>query len=99
MGIRKKIANADANTWLVDTLTVDERKAAEFIAMIAASIQQQRCAQGLTQKELAEKLGVSQAMVSQWENGEENFTAATLAKISSALGLSLCNPITAPASA
>ena len=65
------------------------------VSFIAVSIQKQRCAQGLTQKELAERLGVSQAMVSQWENGEENFTAATLVKISSALGLSLCNPIPA----
>ena len=95
MGIHKKMVNADTNTWLTDALPDDERKAAEFIASIAVSIQQQRCAQGLTQKELAEKLGVSQAMVSQWENGEENFTAATLVKISSALGLSLCNPISA----
>jgi len=32
-------------------------------------------------------------MVSRWENGEENFTVATLVKISSALGLDLYNPI------
>jgi DNA-binding transcriptional regulator YiaG len=95
MGIREKLANASINSWLVDSLSDDERKVAEFIAMIAVSIQEQRRAQGMTQKELAEKLGVSQAMVSQWENGEENFTAATIVRISSALGLQLCNPISA----
>ena len=95
MGIREKIKNAKANVWLADELTDEERKAAEFIASIAFSIQQQRRALNLTQKEFADMLGVSQAMVSQWENGEENFTAVTLVKISSALGLALCNPISA----
>jgi len=95
MGIHEKMQNATINTWLTDTLTDEERKVAEFIALIAVSIQQQRHAQGMTQKELADKIGVSQAMVSQWENGEENFTAATLVRISSALGLLLCNPIPA----
>jgi len=95
MGVNKKIKDAKTNTWLVDALTDDERRVAEFIALIAVSIQKQRCAQGLTQKELADKLGVPQAMVSQWENGEENFTAATLVRISTALGLPICNPIPA----
>ena len=92
MRINNKIASAETNTWLNDALSEDERKAAEFIALIARSIQEQRHIQGLTQKQLAEKLGVSQAMVSKWENGEENFTAATLVKISSALGLRFLSP-------
>ena len=80
---------------LIDSISDEERRAAEYIASIALNIQEQRRAQGLTQKQLADKLGVSQAMVSQWENGEENFTVATLVKISSALGLQLINPISA----
>jgi len=95
MRIRNKIASVDNNTWLIDALSEDERKTAEFTAQIAQSIQEHRRIQGLTQKQLAEKLGVSQAMVSQWEKGEENFTAATLVKISSALGVRLTNPISA----
>jgi len=95
MKIREKISNAQANTWLVDELTDDERRAAEYIAAIAVSIQQERRSQGLTQKEFASRLGVSQTMVSQWENGEKNFTVATLVKISLALGLPLCNPLSA----
>ena len=95
MGISDKMTNAEINTWLTDELSDEEIIAAEFIASIAQSIQQQRRIQGLTQKQLAEKLGVSQAMVSQWENGEENFTVTTLVRISSALGLSLSSPISA----
>ena len=93
MNIKQKIDNSKENTWLSDNLTHEERLTAKYIAQIAASIQRQRKAKGYTQKELAKKLGVSQAMVSRWENGEENFTVATLARISSSLGLELIDPL------
>ena len=95
MTIQKKIKNAKTNNWLSDALTEEERSASELIAAIAVSVQQERRAQGLSQKDFAEKLGVSQSMVSQWESGEENFTVTTLVRISSALGLSICNPLSA----
>ena len=95
MTIQEKIKTAETNNWLSDALTDEEKRASELIAAIAVSVQQERRAQGLTQKEFAEKLGVSQSMVSQWENGEENFTVATLVKISSALGLPISNPLSA----
>ena len=93
MSIQEKMNQATETSWLVDSLTPEERMAAESIAIIAATIQQHRKAQGYSQKELAQKMSVSQAMVSRWENGEENFTVATLAKISAALGLKLHNPL------
>jgi len=55
--------------------------------------QRQRKSKGYTQHELAKKLGVSQVMVSRWENGEENFTIDTLAKISTALEIEWNNPL------
>ena len=93
MRINEKLRNAQVSAWLSDSLTQDERIAAKYIAQIAKTIQQQRKAKGLTQQELANLLGVSQAMVSRWENGEENFTIITLARISAALGIELCNPL------
>lgn len=93
MSIKEKMAQAKENTWLADSLKPEERIAAKSIAQIAATIQQQRKEQGYTQQELAKKLGVTQVMVSRWENGEENFTVATLAKISAALNLELHNPL------
>ena len=93
MGLADKIKQAEESTWLYDSLTEEERRTAAFVASVAVAIQQQRRDQGLTQKQLADKLGVSQIMVSQWENGDVNFTVATLARISLALGLSLENPI------
>jgi ribosome-binding protein aMBF1 (putative translation factor) len=92
MIIREKMLRAGESSWLEDSLSLEERRASEFVASIAVSIQRQRKALGLTQKDLADKLGVSQVMISRWENGEENFTAATLAKISAALEMELHNP-------
>jgi predicted transcriptional regulator len=93
MGIREKMIDAKESGWLKDSLSQEERKAAELIAAIAASIQLQRHSLGYSQKDLAGILGVSQVMISRWENGEENFTVATLAKISTALGMEFRNPL------
>jgi predicted transcriptional regulator len=93
MGIREKMIDAKENCWLKDSLSQEERKAAELIAAIAASIQLQRHSLGYSQKDLADILGISQVMISRWENGEENFTVATLAKISTALGMEFRNPL------
>jgi transcriptional regulator with XRE-family HTH domain len=46
-------------------------------------------AQGLTQKELAEKLNVAPQQVSKWVKGRENFTLETIAKIEQVLNISL----------
>ena len=93
MSIKEKINKSKDNAWLSDNLTVEESIIAKYIAQIAATIQRQRKAKGYTQQELASMLGVSQVMVSRWENGEENFTIATLARISKALGMALYNPL------
>jgi len=39
MSIKKKILLAKENTWLTDSLSIEERMAAESIALIAATIQ------------------------------------------------------------
>lgn len=44
---------------------------------------------GLTQIEFAHMIGHTQAEVSRWLSGTHNFTPATLAKISVALGVNL----------
>jgi DNA-binding transcriptional regulator YiaG len=89
VSIKDKMKNAKVCTWFNDHLTYEERETAKKIAHIAVAIQLQRKAMGYTQKSFAKKLGVSQTMVSRWETGEENFTIATLIKITSALGIEL----------
>lgn len=63
-----------------------------FKGMIAAEISCRRIKIGLSQKEFAEKMGVSQSLVSRWENGETNFTLSTLVKIASVLKIEMQSP-------
>ena len=44
---------------------------------------------GMTQKELAKKLGKSESEVSTWLTGRHNFTLRTLAKVSSVFGVNV----------
>lgn len=44
---------------------------------------------GLTQQELAEKLGVSQQQIHKWENGERNPKLPALKKIAEACGVDI----------
>lgn len=43
----------------------------------------------ISQKQLAKKMGKTEAEVSQWLGGTHNFTLRTIAKISDALGVKL----------
>ena len=45
--------------------------------------------QGMTQKQLAKKMGKSETEVSRWLSGTHNFTLKTLSRISSVLGVNL----------
>lgn len=45
----------------------------------------------ISQKELAKRMGKTEAEVSRWLGGTHNFTLRTIAKISSALGITLVN--------
>lgn len=46
-------------------------------------------AQGLSQKDLADKLGVSAQLVNKWVKGKENFTFETIDKLERALNIEL----------
>ena len=80
------------SSWLIDSFTKEEVVENRVLAELSFTIQQQRKVLGLTQAELARKLGVSQELVSRWENGEENLTIETIAKITVALGIDTQNP-------
>lgn len=87
--------SAKENPWLVDSVSESELQAEKHIAQIAAELQLRRKSRGWTQKELADRLGVSQSMVSRWENGEENFTVVTLTKLAMAFDVPFKNPLSA----
>ena len=62
--------------------------AAKLQAKIAIAITKKRLEYGMTQKEFAKKLNVSQGMVSKWESEDYNFTIESLAQIAEKLELS-----------
>ncbi len=95
------MSKSDARTMLEalsQNMTAEELLLASMQSMIAAQISIRRQDLGLSQQQLADKLDVSQALVSRWEAGDANFTLSTLVKISQALGLRMQPPFeTAPA--
>ncbi len=52
---------------------------------VANLLRKTRERQGLTQQELARRLGRPQSMVARWESGEHEFTLGTLARLAEAL--------------
>lgn len=53
------------------------------------AIRQVRESVGVTQAELARRLGVTQPAVNRWESGRRRASVATLQRIAEALGLNL----------
>lgn len=70
-------------------MSAEDMLFAHYVSDISVAITSKRVEMGLTQKELAERLGKTQAVVSKWENGEVNFTLKTLIEIAQKLGLEL----------
>lgn len=72
--------------------------ASKALSKISSEIVKHRTDLGMTQKQFAEYMGVSQGMVSKWESEDYNFSVKSLADIAVKLGLdvdvSLMKPIT-----
>lgn len=66
-----------------------EYEALKIIYDIKKEIIQLRLAQGLSQKELAEKVGTKQSAISRLESGEYNPSVEFLTKVAHALGKEL----------
>ncbi len=74
---------------LFSDLTDAQKMEADFSAEVAIQIIKKRTELNMTQKQFAEYAHVSQAMVSRWESGENNFSIQNLMKLFSLLGLKL----------
>ena len=69
-----------------------ERKAEfELSFAIATRIDEVLKRKGMTQRELAQRLGKRESEVSKWLTGRHNFTTNTIARISLALGVPIVN--------
>lgn len=89
MGIMDKIANAKEANWISEGLSEAEVITTVELAKISAKIERARIELGMTQKEFADYMGVTQGMVSKWESREYNFTIRSLNEISYKLGIPL----------
>ena len=67
----------------------DVKQRIDWSFQIADKIDSVLKERGITQKEFDKQIGRSEAEVCRWVGGTHNFTLATLAKISSALGVPL----------
>jgi ribosome-binding protein aMBF1 (putative translation factor) len=85
-----KITSPNKSNWLKEAVarqaTVGARRNSWKVALRVLSILDER---GMSQTELAEKMGVSRQQVTKILKGEENFTFETIDKLEKALGVTL----------
>lgn len=79
-------------TQLSDEFSAEELMLASLQGLIASEITIKRHEAGLSQKDFAKRMGVSQGLVSKWEAGENNYTLSTLVKIAVALNIDMQAP-------
>ena len=87
MGLNDKIKKAKKSDWLTKGIDNGELKSLIELAQISAKLERRRIEMGMTQKDFADYLGVSQGMVSKWESREYNFTIKSLNDICERIGL------------
>ena len=89
MGNTKLRTMSDLLELFEDSLKPSDLIEARAISQVTGTIIKERKRLGLDQKEFAEKLGVSQSLVSRWESGNSNFTIKSLAEIAAKLDMCL----------
>lgn len=73
----------------LDTVSNDVRMELDMSFALADKIDTILHEKNISQKQLAKKMGKTEAEVSRWLGGTHNFTIRTIAKISDALGVKL----------
>ena len=89
MGTTEKLASAKKTNWISEGISEAEVKTIVELAKISARIELCRTDMGMTQKEFADYMGVTQGMVSKWESREYNFTIRSLNEICQKIDLEL----------
>lgn len=72
-----------------ENISASDIIAAKLLGVISATIVKYRIELGMTQKQFAEYMGVSQGMVSKWESKDYNFSIKSLSDIASKLDLDI----------
>lgn len=89
MSAFEKIENAKKTSWVAEGMSGAEINSIVELAKISGKIERCRIDMGMTQKEFAEYMGVSQGMISKWESREYNFTIKTLVEICDKISMTL----------
>lgn len=79
---------------LTKNMTVEEMAQTALHIQISRMIRDARRKLRMSQKDLADKMGVKQSLISRWESGDCNYTIDTLVEIANALNLSVQCPLT-----
>ena len=72
-----------------DALSSSDIMSSKVLSEISAYIVKSRAELGMTQKQFAKYMNVSQGMVSKWESSDYNFSVKTLADLAAKLGTDL----------
>lgn len=77
---------------LAESMSAAEMQLAVLKGIIASEISIRRIKRGMSQKDLAKAMGVTQGMISRWEKGEANYTLSTLVDIAEKLDIQMQSP-------
>jgi ribosome-binding protein aMBF1 (putative translation factor) len=92
-----KLATAKPSDWKAQAkYRRDNREWLRWSAAIAVKVLDALKAQGLTQKDLAERMDVSPQQISKIVGGQENLTLQTIFQLESILGIHIINVNSGP---
>lgn len=83
------IQNISLIDQLLDSITPEEQHRTDNRMLLAVRIADVMQEKGISQTQLAQKLGKSHSVITKWLSGTHNFTSDTLSDIECALGISL----------
>jgi ribosome-binding protein aMBF1 (putative translation factor) len=90
-----KLASDQPSGWMEKAKYRRENRAwLKKAAVIALKVLSALKAQGITQKELAERMNVSPQQISKIVSGQENLTLETIVRLEAALGITILEGLT-----
>ncbi len=92
----EKLVSPEKSGWFEKSMWKEENeawldKSARIAVRILREIRAQKATNGMTQKKLADALGVSPQYINKVVKGKENLTLETISKIEQALGIIIIN--------